>query len=179
MVTKTRNPRNVISGNGGSGVEVLFTLGDTGGAGNRILSNSIHRNDDLGIDLVFSPNDPPGVTSNDDDDNDGGPNRLQNFPDLDSARTGRRVTTIKGTLNSTAEQRFIVQFFSSPEPDPSGNGEGRKFLGQTTVTTDLSGDADFTFKTRKKVARGQVVTATATNAATGDTSEFSAVQFVS
>jgi hypothetical protein len=47
-------------------------------------------------------------------------------------------------------------------------------MGQKSVTTDASGNAAFTFKTKKKVAKGQVVTATATNDSTGDTSEFSA-----
>lgn len=41
--------------------------------------------------------------------------------------------------------------------------------------TDTDGDGiiTFTFKTKKKVPKGQVVTATATDQSTGDTSEFS------
>jgi hypothetical protein len=170
----TAAARNIISGNGGDGVEVHFTVGDPdgGATGNRILSNSIYDNDTLGIDLVHS-NDPPGVTPNDPGDNDAGPNNLQNFPDISSARTGRRATTIKGTLNSTASTTFTIQFFSSPVADPSGNGEGKKLKGSKSVTTDSSGDATFTFKPKRKVPKGQVVTATATNQSTGDTSEFS------
>jgi len=55
--------------------------------GNRIISNSIYDNDFLGIDLVFA-NDTAGVTKNDlaPPDNDTGPNNLQNFPGITSAR---------------------------------------------------------------------------------------------
>jgi CSLREA domain-containing protein len=183
---------NIISGNGNSGanplnntlsgVEVQFDNSDAPNkaVGNRILSNSIYDNVKLGIDLYYT-NDPPGVTPNDEDDPDAGPNNLQNFPVITSARLTtrrigghrRKVTLIKGTLNSEADKTYNVQFFGSPVADPSGNGEGKKFLGQKSVKTDSSGDASFTFQTRKKVPNGQVVTATATDQSTGDTSEFS------
>jgi len=187
---------NIISGNGNSGadplqntlsgVEVQFDNNDLSMAtGNRILSNSIYDNAKLGIDLYYT-NNPPGVTDNDlvpPPDNDTGPNNLQNYPEITSAKTGRRATTIKGTLNSTANTTFTLQFFSSPAADPSGNGEGQKFKGQKSVTTNSSGDASFTFKTKKKVRKTQVVTATATKLAPDpndpatliltDTSEFS------
>jgi hypothetical protein len=193
----TAAARNIISGNGNSGsnplvntlsgVEVQFANGDSKATGNRILSNSIYDNARLGIDLNFT-NDPPGVTPNDVAplDPDEGPNNLQNFPVITSAklttkRIGghrRKVTLIKGTLNSEADKTYNVQFFGSPVADPSGNGEGKKFLGQKSVTTNSSGDATFTFQTRKKVPKGQVVTATATDQSTGDTSEFSAARSV-
>jgi hypothetical protein len=74
-----------------------------------------------------------------------------------------------------------LQFFGSAEadnpPNPpytiTGYVEGKKFLGQKSVTTNSSGDATFTFTTRKKVPKGQVVTAAATDQTTRDTSEFS------
>jgi hypothetical protein len=60
--------------------------------------------------------------------------------------------------------------------DPTGNGEGKKFLGEiSSVTTDGIGDDPFTFKTENKVPAERVVTATATNLTTRDTSEFSDV----
>src|SRR5215210_3425798 len=164
---------NVIAFNSGDGVVVAV---DTG---NRILSNSIFSNGgtsttNLGIDL--SP--PDGVTPNDTipGDPDTGANNLQNFPELSSAKTSRKGTLIKGTLNSTPNTIFTIQFFSSPAADPSGFGEGQKFLGPKSVTTDASGNASFTFK--KKVPKGQFVTATATNDLTGDTSEFSTARKV-
>jgi hypothetical protein len=88
-----------------------------------------------------------------------------------------RFTTIHGTLNSTPSTRlkkrtFIIQFFSSSVADPSGYGEGQTFLGQTQVKTDKQGNAGlFGFAPASKVSVGRYITATATNKATGDTSD--------
>lgn len=164
----TTGARNVISGNDGPGV---FVKGNAA-TGNRILSNSVHSNGQLGIDLAASFA-PDGVTANDAGDGDTGPNNFQNFPVLsEAAKSGKKKTVVEGTLNSTANTTFTIQFFSSLETDSSGNGEGRRFLGQTSVTTDASGNVSFT-ATTPRVAAEQVVTATATNETTGDTSEFS------
>jgi CSLREA domain-containing protein len=159
----TAAARNIISGNDGSGVDVF----GASATGNHILSNSINDNAALGIDLG---ND--GVTANDADDGDTGPNNFQNYPILNSATIASGTTTIKGTLNSTANTSFTLRFFSSLAADPSGFGEGEKFKGQKSLTTDSSGDATFTFKT-KKVPKGQFVSATATNQSSSATSEFS------
>ena len=128
-----------------------------------ILGNSIFSNDDLGIDL----NDD-GVTANDDQDPDIGPNNLQNSPVLTRARTPRRGgTIIAGSFNSTPGQTFIVQFFLNRP----GENEGRSFLGQQSVTTDASGNAPIVFRSRR-LPRGFTVTATATDTFE-NTSEFS------
>ncbi|MDQ4042263.1 MAG: hypothetical protein M3118_00380, partial [Actinomycetota bacterium] len=68
---------------------------------------------------------------------------------------------------------FTVQCFVAI-PDPSGHGEGQIPVAQdTTVTTDANGNGSFSCVTNFTVVPGQtVVTATATNTATGDTSEF-------
>ncbi len=130
---------------------------------------------------------PPvgGVTPNDDKDPDTGANRLQNYPDLTSAHIfddpfGGDTTTIVGDLNSTPSTRkkkrtFIIQFFANFSTDPN---EGKTFLGQIQVRTDRLGNvSDFGFSTQQ-VKEGDYITATATNKATGDTSEFSAAQRV-
>jgi hypothetical protein len=91
---------------------------------------------------------------------------------MTSARTGSLKTTIKGSLNSTPGKTYVVRFFSNPSGD-----EGKTFIGQTSVTTDGSGNATFTFSPSQKVGLGQTVTATATSPA-GDTSEFSAPRTV-
>ncbi|HEX6709706.1 MAG TPA: hypothetical protein VF068_05185, partial [Rubrobacter sp.] len=174
-----------------SGVEVQFANTDlpSKATGNRILSNSIYGNVRLGIDLNFT-NNPPGVTDNDLDppaDSDDGPNHLQNFPEITSARRTtrligghrRRVTLVRGKLNSEAAKNYRVQFFSSPTADPTGFGEGKSFLGEEIVSTNSSGEAGFTFITRKRVPMGHAVTATATNQSSGDTSEFSHAKTVS
>jgi CSLREA domain-containing protein len=138
---------------------------------NSILGNRIFSNAGLGIDLGddgVSNNDPlPG-------DADTGPNNLQNFPVLTSAVAGIGSTTITGTLNSTPNTTFRIEFFASDAPDASGFGEGQTFLGFTTVTTDGNGDVGFSVSLPVTVSTTQVVSATATDPA-GNTSEFSHV----
>jgi CSLREA domain-containing protein len=185
-------------GNGGRGVY----LEPSAGPGNRILSNSIYRNDrngnKLGIDLGGGTENTYGVTENDyddpntpkpDPDKDTGPNSLQNYPEITSAQIFRDpllddTTYIGGELNSTPSTRkkkrtFIIQFFSSPagEVDPSGYGEGMTYLGQIQVTTDRQGKAPISLSTRA-ASVGEFITATATNKRTGDTSEFSNAKIV-
>lgn len=106
-------------------------------------------------------------TPNDAGDADSGPNGLQNKPVLTSAKTVSGKTTIKGTLNSTPDKTFTIEFFSNPSGD-----EGKKFLGKKSVTTDASGNASFTFAPATAISVGQTVTATSDS--THETSEFSA-----
>ena len=135
---------NVIRFNGTQGIRV------DGGANNAIVSNAISRNGLLGIDLG-----PLGVTPNDAGDADTGANNLQNFPVLTSASGG-----VQGTLNSTPNSTFRIEFFGNTACDASGNGEGATLLGNTTVTTDDAGNATIAlFST----AADESVTATATD----------------
>ena len=157
----TAGERNVISGNHGSGVGIE----GPDATGNRVLSNSIFANAGLGIDLGDD-----GPTANDPDDADIGPNYLQNFPVLSSAKKyAADTTTVRGTLDSTPNSTFRVQLFSNP----SGMNEGKTLLGSQTVSTNGAGDASFTFSTQKEIRLGQNITATATGPG-GNTSEFSA-----
>jgi hypothetical protein len=161
---------NTIAFNGWIGVDIYF--GDKGGQAaqdNSVLSNSIFSNGLLGIDLGFNV-----PTPNDPGDADGGPNHRQNHPVLSSAKKGAGKTTIKGKLNSSPNKAYELQFYANP----SGAEEGKKLLFSKSVKTDGSGNASFVFATKKRVALGQNVTATATKSATGDTSEFSAPRTV-
>ena len=160
---------NLIANNTQRGITIA--AGTTGRA--EISGNRIFNNGNLGIDLN---ND--GVTANDAGDGDTGPNGLQNFPVLASATSAGSNTTIQGTLNSTPNTTFNVQFFSNATCDPSGNGEGRTFLGSTTVNTDAGGNVVFNPTLLTATTPGEFVTATATDAA-GNTSEFSACTTVS
>jgi len=159
---------NVIAFNRSRGV--LIGSSDTG---NAIVSNSIFSNVSLGIDLR-----PLGVTPNDVGDGDTGANNLQNFPVLTSATSSGGSTTIEGTLNSTANTTFRLEFFSNVACDPSGFGEGETFLGSADVTTDAAGDVSFsaTLPTAAPADQG-VITATATDPS-NNTSEFSQCQLV-
>ena len=162
----------------GEGNVIAFNLSDgiqvTGGSlNNRFSGNSIFSNGstapNLGIDLLGTD----GVNANDAGDPDTGSNNLQNFPVLASVISGGANTTIQGTLNSTANTQFTVEFFANPACDASGNGEGQTFLGSTSVTTDGSGNAAISATLAVATSAGQAVTATATDPS-GNTSEFSA-----
>ena len=157
---------------GEGGIVIYF-----GATGNPILRNSITENTGLGIDLDSSATPAigaDGVTPNDPNDVDSGDaNNLQNYPVLAMASTNT-MTTVTGTLNSTPSRTFRVEFFSDTAADPSGNGEGRTFVGAQNVTTNASGNAIINFTTTTPVPNGNIVTATATDLTTSDTSEFSA-----
>jgi CSLREA domain-containing protein len=178
--------RNIISGNDRNGVGIgssankvesntirnnvedgVFISDDA--TANSVLSNSIFSNGGLGIDLA-----PTGVTPNDNDDPDTGANNLQNFPVIDGAARSNSLerTAISGTINSNPNQQFTVQCFVA-DGDSSNHGEGVTLAGQdTTVQTNAGGNGSFECISGVPRA-GDEVSVTATNEATGDTSEFS------
>src|SRR5262249_12923237 len=82
----------------------------------------------------------------------------------------------QGTLNSASSKLYRIEFFANTACDPSGNGEGQRFLGFTNVTTDNGGNATIneTLPTPSGIAAGDFVTATATDVTANKTSEFSA-----
>ena len=160
-----REAGNTIAFNHFDGVTVV----NSSTINNAILSNSIFSNGGLGIDLVPSY----GVTPNDLGDDDTGANNLQNFPVLTRVISWGGDTTIEGTLNSTANTTFSLQFFVNSTCDPDDHGEGETLLGSASVTTNASGDANFTVAfLSTTVPPGHFVTATATDP-DNNTSEFS------
>lgn len=142
-------------------------------AGVTLIENSVHDSGDLGIDLSHFW-EADGPTPNDPGDGDAGANALQNFPELQSATASDGSIAFAGTLDSHPSELYRVEFFASPACDPSGFGEGARFLGARDVTTDASGRATFTVTLPAAVTPGATITATATRLTTGDTSEFSA-----
>ncbi|MDQ4121298.1 MAG: carboxypeptidase-like regulatory domain-containing protein [Acidobacteriota bacterium] len=167
MVGNTFDSRvegNVIAFNAGNGV----SLSTPNNSRNRILSNSIFSNGRLGIDLGNNN----VVQLNDAGDADTGPNSLQNYPVLSSAVSSSGSTTVQGTLNSTANTTYNLEFFDNAACDSSGNGEGQIFIGSTSVTTDATGNASFDITFPVAVASNRFITSTATDPV-GNTSEFS------
>ena len=138
------------------------------------MGNSIHDNGLLGIDLTTSLNPAADgtVTYNDNLDADTGGNNLQNFPVLSMARISGSQISIVGSLNSTANSTFRIEFFANASADPTGYGEGQRYLGYTNVTTDASGNAVINVTLASSVTDGEFISATATNSTTNDTSEF-------
>jgi hypothetical protein len=162
---------NVIAFNNNDGV----LIGGVGITSHKILGNSIFANAALGIDLA---NDG-GVTANDGCDADTGANNLQNFPVITSASFSGGMVRISGTLNSLPNTMFRLEFFSSAQGDPSGNGEGQTFLGSANRATNGSCNASFGPLSFPVPPGQRFVTATATRLdAMGnpiETSEFSAL----
>jgi hypothetical protein len=138
---------NTISGNGGAGVFV-----GSGVTGVATLGNSISANGGLGIGLVNGGNDN------------------QAAPALSAAYTIGGSTVVLGTLTSTPNATFRVEFFANAAGDP----EGRTLLGSCSVTTDATGHGSFTAVLSAVPPADQgLVTGTATSAG-NDTSLFSA-----
>jgi K319-like protein/Big-like domain-containing protein/NHL repeat-containing protein/6-bladed beta-propeller protein len=158
----TQESENIISANGQNGVEI------TGQSAmkNSIRINDIHGNNALGIDLGGD-----GVTPNHNAQNigDTGPNDLMNYPDgrvfYDAVNN---QTTVSGTLNSTNSSAATVDFYANDRGNPSGFGEGQKYL--TSITPDSTGS----FMTQPIQGHYPFVTATTTDKS-GSTSEFSAI----
>jgi hypothetical protein len=137
------------------------------GTGNSIRGNALFSNGGLGIDLIDD-----GVTLNDSGDGDSGPNGLQNFPIITAASSNGSSATIAGSLSSSANKTFTVEFFASAAADPSGFGEGQTFLASATVTTNTRGFVSFNLTFPVTVPQGHFITAAATDPG-GNTSEFS------
>lgn len=159
---------NVIANHTFAGVTVKDT------AHVAIRHNSIYDNgmdpttiSHLGIDLSGDE-----VTPNDPGDTDSGPNNLQNFPVIASATVSGGMIAITGSLNSHASTTYNLEFFANDHINTLGYGEGKNFLGTASVTTNATGNANFSVSF--PVAAGAPhVTATATDP-NGNTSEFSA-----
>lgn len=153
---------NVIAHNTGIGVSILA------GSGHSVLANRIFDNGLLGIDLLGN-----GVTANDLNDPDAGANDLLNFPELTLARVTAAGLRVSGSVNVGPNETLRIEFFANPAADPSGHGEGRRFLGFITAATSAANTVEFTtVLAGSGVLPGQFITATATDGQ-GNMSEFS------
>ena len=153
---------NLIAGNQ-SGIVTAVNAG----VGNALLGNRFYGNTSLAIDLSGD-----GVTPNDLADADAGPNNLQNVPLLTAATTTGTQLTVSATLNSVALSNFRVELYANSAADPSGHGQGERFLGAITVSTDGAGNVTINQTLVASVAVGEWISATATNLSSNDTSEF-------
>lgn len=146
---------NTIANNGVAGVGVAD------GTDDRILSNSIYDNVELGIDLGLD-----GVTLNNPDDQDG-PNLLMPFPVITSAITTPATgnTVITGSLTCNSDLAFTeveLQFFTTPTPNASGYGEGATLYATTDMQLNVNGSLTFTLNYPGGLLAGTYLSATAT-----------------
>lgn len=157
---------NSIAYNGDIGVAVGLSAADVTAIDNAIRGNNIYLNGGLGIDLGSD-----GVTMNHPTNPTPGPNNFQNFPVLTAVTLSGDVATITGTLSSAPNSTYYIDFFTSQIWDPTHYGEGQKYLGSITVTTDATGNASFT-ATESGVPSGFDYFASTATDSSGNTSEF-------
>jgi CSLREA domain-containing protein len=163
-------PCNVIGFNGGAGI----ALSADAGPGNALRRNRVHANEALGIDLGDD-----GLTLNDEDDSDAGPNDLQNYPAIAAVRPGES-SEVDVILLAAPERSVVVDLFrvaaANAGRDGSAGvppfGEGDVYLGSAALATDVSGRGAVTVGVPYDLATS-AVTVTATDLDTGSTSEFS------
>jgi hypothetical protein len=145
---------NTIAYNGEDGVAIEGTA-----TGNTLVRNLIFVNgtsdDDVGIDLALD-----GVTANDGDDGDSGPNDLLNHPLITAADPA--AGTVGWTLDGLEDTNYRLEFYASPFCDGSGSGEGQRYLGSVNVNTNSKGWVRGTTATVTPPAAGDHVTMTAT-----------------
>ena len=116
QTTNTQIVGNTIAFNRPGGVSI-----GAGSTGSVIQGNSIYDNG-IGIGL--------------------GADVWQDSPVLSAAYAGTS-TVVQGTLHSTPNTIFTLDFYANAAPDSNGYYEGPRYLGSTTVTTDANGYIGF------------------------------------
>lgn len=149
---------NVIFGNGCQGV----LISGSAATGNLVSNNSIYGNAGLAINLGLD-----GVTPNDPGDADLGPNRLQNFPVLESAESNASKTKVKGFIDTPNPATVTIEFYANSAPNASGHGDGETLIGTASPKSNGKVKANL-----PPVAPGTYLSAIAIDSE-NNTSEFS------
>lgn len=125
--------RNRVVSNGGPGLVLLAASGTTVSQNSFSANGGVAANSGLAIDLDPNTRDPNalgtpnGVTINEANDADTGPNGLLNYPVITSAVIANGELSITGFARpGSAIELYIAQ------ADPSGFGEGLTYLGTLT-----------------------------------------------
>jgi hypothetical protein len=160
------NAGNVLAYNGGDGVTIAS------GVRNTVRLNSIYNNNNgLGIDLNFD-----GVSLNDSNDSDTGPNNLQNWPEIVHFSFDGAVARAKGFFDGKNNTSYTFDFYANDGDNLSSLGEGQQYLSTETLRTDANGYVEFSFvipfPSPLATPLGKFLTVTATDP-DGNTSEFS------
>jgi hypothetical protein len=142
----TLGSANLIASNGSYGVEI----DDVGTTNNFVLGNSIYGNAYVGIALFSGDYFLPA-------------------PSLTTAVLGTN-TTVSGSLASSSNATFRIEFFANPAG--TVNVQGETFLGAINATTGSGGTVNFNAGLASTVPAGAFITATATDPS-GNTSPFS------
>jgi uncharacterized repeat protein (TIGR01451 family) len=153
------NYGNVIANWSAQGVEVI------GGTGDAILSNSIYSTKVLSDP---APNNNVGILLS-------AANAGVKAPTITSAQSGAGQTQVTGTFSGNKNTQYRIQFFSSPQGNPNGFGDGQTFVGDLDIITNSQGTRNFSTRLTTLAPVGFVLTATATQdvLVLNNTSEFS------
>ncbi|MBL7950886.1 MAG: HYR domain-containing protein, partial [Flavobacteriales bacterium] len=136
-----------------------------------IKGNYIWGNGGLGIDLGNN-----GVTTNDLNDGDSGPNNLINFPVLVNAMSDLEGRVyVDFTYNGTPSTWIRFDFYANANPDAT-HGEGQLWIGTRYFETSPSGSDLFhaTVGAWNGIPAGTMISCTATNEGLVATSEYAA-----
>jgi titin len=154
---------NIIGGLAGGPNTIAFNsqegvlVSGESSRGNSIRENSIHSNGSLAIAL-----DPaiPRFT-----------------PRIQAVASGAN-TRIVGRIEGPGAAEVQLDFYANTVADPSGYGEGERYLDSFLIVTDASGTAAFDVTLNAAALPGEMVTATGTTWTTIETtSEFSGAFF--
>jgi len=148
----TAEASNSIIGNGPVGIQVTHMLS----TGNSFARNAIANHSTIEIDLSGD-----GPTPNDANDQDSGPNQLQNYPTIDFVANSSSRVQISGVLESTANTLFQVDLYSEVP-----GVFGRIFLGTFPVLTNSSGSSSWRYELYSALPTNAKIYATARNAGT-------------
>lgn len=133
---------NIIAYNGGDGVRVGTSAAAVNNNGNSIRGNFIYQNSGLGIDLGGD-----GVSLNDTDDTDTGPNRLLNYPVIGNIALDGAEMVLDIDLQVAPPlagfydeyKTHEIHFYANSVCDASGHGEGQRYIGTIAVDVDVNG----------------------------------------
>jgi len=133
--------------------------------GNRIRGNAIFGNSTTAAGLGIDWSNDGVTTTN-----------AVRFPTLNSA-SGEHITTINGSLTGWPNASYTIDFYINPSAEPSGYGEGQRWLGETTIAIGPGGTASFALVLTNAAGAKGFLSATTTDAS-GTTSEFAAIAAV-
>ncbi|WP_066757107.1 T9SS type B sorting domain-containing protein [Crocinitomix algicola] len=155
---------NIITNND---VGIALNSDVTAATNNLIIGNRIFNNTHQGIDLEYN-----NIIL----DNDGLINATEqnfglDFPELIKSESCDSIETITTyQVSVPAGENYLMEFFSVSSPDPT-NGEGEFIVGRDTITV-TSNPQTFTFNHGELLETGLTLTATITQIASKNTSEF-------
>ena len=177
-------------GNGTGGIRVISASSNQIGNATTAGANQIAFNAEVGIQIVGDNSTEnliavnsiysqaiaidlggDGVTPNDIDDRDLGPNQLQNTPLVHHAVSVGMGSQVAGSLHGLPHTEFRIELYASPSE--AGLGQGSRYLGRVLTRTDDLGYANWLVDLVSSLESDDVITATASDPL-GNTSEFSA-----